>query len=232
VADIPALDQVDHVLGDVLGVVADPLDRLDDEHRLGRYRQQRGPLCNPVVDGAQRVLVLEVEQLVALGDLDGEIGIALAQRLQRALQRRLGRLHHAGEAAAVDLHRIHFVQDHAARDLRDLLRLVADPLQLGEALQRDDDDPEVDAHRLPLGDQLDGGLFAARVEGIEVLLTGDNLLGQIVIALQQGAGRVLHLADGEFAHLDQHLGQLGEILVETVDGMSGVQFGHVRGLLD
>ena len=92
-----------HALGDILGIVADPLDHAGDLQRgddvaqvAGHRRAQRDQL-----DGAPLGLDLErVELLVVLDDLGGAVEVALHQAAHRLADRMFGQAAHLADERA------------------------------------------------------------------------------------------------------------------------------------
>ena len=92
-----------HALGDILGVIRDPLDNPGDaqrgEHLAQVVRHRRAQRDQPR-DLALDLLLDRVDALVVLDDAAGEIGFAACERVHRVGNRRLGAAAHLGDECA------------------------------------------------------------------------------------------------------------------------------------
>ena len=101
---------------------------------------------------------------------------------------------------------------------RDAHRLIADPLQVAVDLDHRQNEPQVDRHRLLLGEQLIGHLVQLalrRVDGGLILL---DVLAQTLVALQIGVHRGLHRLLRERGHRKKLVLELGELKLKVNTG--------------
>ena len=82
----PALDDVDDLLGQVLGVIADALDRLGDEHEVDARGDGARILHHVGDELAQQALELLVDVVVLLQHFEGALGIEAGERIERLAQ--------------------------------------------------------------------------------------------------------------------------------------------------
>src|SRR3954447_16697097 len=224
VAHVLALHHVDHVLGDVLRVIADALERLGDEQDFDRggdgariFHHERDELAQ---DGAELV----VDVLIGAYHLGRAAHVEpreAVERLAQHLQRKRG---HAPDLdIARLLHAIHRVDQlgHA----RDLRRLVADALQVGDGLHHGHDQPQIARGRLTARDDGTAILIDADLHAVHLVVVGNDGRAQIEIAGGEIVDSEAHLLLDEAAHL-QHTGpERFELLVELLGSMFAV---HVK----
>src|SRR4029079_11764239 len=86
VANVGPLDDVDDLLGEVLGVVADTLDRLGDEDQVDARRDRPRVLHHEGDELAQQALELLVAEIVALEDVEGAVDVEPRERVERLAQ--------------------------------------------------------------------------------------------------------------------------------------------------
>src|SRR6266545_8167901 len=148
-----APDDVDDVLGDILGVIADAFDRLGDEHDLER-RRYRPRIFHHVADelpqdGEER----GIDRLIVADHGCRGVYIEPREGVERELQVFLGQPGRPGD----DVHAYRgqaLAPLHLLRLVGDLLDFVADALELVDDLDHGQDHAQVDRGRLALGDDL------------------------------------------------------------------------------
>jgi len=89
------------------------------------------------------------------------------------------------------------------RHARDLRRLVADALQIGDGLHHRDQQAQVAGGRLAARDDLAAGLVEADLESVDAVVVGDHAVDQVHLAGDQGLHRARDLFLDQAAHL-QH----------------------------
>ena len=120
--DVDALDHLDHRLGDVLRVIADPLDRFRDEHDLER-RGDRARILHHVADElAHDREERGVDLLVAADDLGRRGCVEARECVERHLQHLVRALHRPDHVVAT-----HVAQAVGAAGLRRLVRDLLRP---------------------------------------------------------------------------------------------------------
>jgi hypothetical protein len=110
--------------------------------------------------------------------------------------------------------------EHGARDL---LRFVADALELTDSLRHGDDRAQVIRHRLPTRDERELLGIDAAIVCIHRALALDHALGALRIPFGVGQRGLSNLVEHEPAHLDDtHV----ERRQRTVERAAGVPFDH------
>jgi len=96
-----------------------------------------------------------------------------------------------------------------------VLGVVGNAFQRRGDLDRRQDDPEIDRHRLAQRQQLHRLLLHGDVEGVDTGIVGDHLLGRLGVVLAQRHQRLCELALGQAAHLADRGAQPFQFLVEA-----------------
>src|SRR5258708_16918529 len=126
VADVLAMNHVDHVLADILGVIADTLQRAHDPHDLERATNGARVLHHEGDALTVNRLILLVHHLVFPRGLERRLGIHAGKRVERVM-------HHLRNLSAKVLHFAILVRGPLHRgeprgDVAYFLALVADAL--------------------------------------------------------------------------------------------------------
>jgi hypothetical protein len=111
-----------------------------------------------------------------------------------------------------------------ARGLRDVDGEVADPLEVGVDLQRGDDGPEIDGHRLVERQQREAAVVDLDVQRVHRLVADEHAIEQVAIAFDQSLDRQAHLLLREPAHFEQPRLELFELLLEMTNTL--FRLGH------
>jgi hypothetical protein len=101
--------------------------------------------------------------------------------------------------------------------LGDLLRFVADALQVGDGLHHGHDHAQVDRRRLAPGDDVVAGLVEFDLVPVDLAIVGDHLFDQRDVAGLQAVHGALHLLLDQAAHRQHARAQALEIGIELLD---------------
>ena len=191
-------DLEDDPAGDLDRVVGEPLVEPAQQRHVDRGGDAVLPF--PVHQHGEQVAMQVVHRVVFLADPGGLLRIAGDQHLLRAVAQFDCDPAHFGEVA-VDLFGQRMLRMAAAGDLGDVQRQRAHPVDVGDDLDRADDRAQVSGDRRLQRQQHERGLLGARAHRGDLLVVGDDLLGQHQIGLQQGLGCALHRRTCQPAHL-------------------------------
>jgi hypothetical protein len=101
--------------------------------------------------------------------------------------------------------------------LDDVLGLVGDALQVGDDLRGVEEEPHVPSDRLVEGGQAHGLVVDLDLEGVDLVLLGEDDLGVGLVALDQRAHGQLDHRLGQRAHDDDLLEDVLKLFVEVTD---------------
>src|SRR5688572_7171261 len=209
-AELPA-HQVGGLLADVHGVVADPLEAAgNDDHA-------QAPLADVGVgsegeDVLHDAAVGAVDELVEVDERFGATGVSVAERVERDADHLFGPSAHLLEA--LDERRVVRDVTDELRELRDRHAVVRHPLEVEVVVQHRQDEAEVDRDRgLAREERLDAFLDA-EVGSVDLVVEGDDLVGQLDIGLRERVQAAAERAKDERALLLQRRLELVEVLLE------------------
>src|ERR1700736_2556015 len=139
VADVLAVNHVDHVLADILGVIADTLQRAHDPHDFERTTNGARVLHHERDALTVNRLIFLVHHLVFARGLERRLGVHAGKCVERVV-------HHLRDLPAEVFHFAVLVRGPLHRgeprgDVADFLALIADALQIGDGLDDGDDHP-------------------------------------------------------------------------------------------
>jgi len=206
----------DH-LGDVGRVVADPLQILGDEQQMRRLADVVRVFHHVREQGAEDRIVEIIDRLVAFAHPHRRCGVAFDERVEHVVDH-AGRnsRHLRKQGDRLDLADI-LEQRNAPRDI---LGIIADPLDDAGNLERGNDVAEVTGHWRTQGNQLDCVAFGLDLERIELLVLLDDLQGAIEVAPDEAAHGLADRMFGKPAHLADQRAQPLDVLIERLQRMS------------
>ena len=214
---VSPVDQIEDRLGDVGRVVADPLDVLGAEQKMGAERDVARILHHVGQKVAEHRILQRVEFDVALPDRARALGIALRVGVEHVLHQLGGDVVHVLQADDRARH-ARFGAD-LDRALGDVLGEIADPLEIAGDADRADDLAQVDRHRLAARDGHDRQILDLALQRVEARIGGDDLMGERRV----GVGQRVHGVDHHFLRDAAHFGDAAlervELLVVGLDGM-------------
>src|SRR6185437_10489732 len=211
VPDVLAVHHVDHVLADVLGMIADALQGAHDPHDLERAPDGARVFHHEGDALALNRLIFLVHHLVFLRGLDGRLRVHARKRIQ-------GIVHHLRDLAAqvfdlAILVRRPFHGGEPRGNVADFLALVADALEIGDGLDDGDDHPQIAGRRRPQGQYAAAFLVYGQLHAVDLVVFGRHRLAQAAVALDQGGDRLVQLLLDEAAHLQHLIVDLFQVLV-------------------
>ena len=219
-AHVGSLDDVDHLLGDVLGVVADALDRLG--HPDGFQRSRNGArILHHVGDQlAQHRAEFVVDRRVFLQHLGRAAHVQAregVERLAQHLHRDLGGMADRREA----LRGMRALLVDALGHARDLLGLVADALEVGDDLADRHDQAQVARRRLALDHDVVDGAVDRDLVAVDARVVFDHLRDERLVAGGEGLDRGEDLRLDQSAHLQHARARGVEVGLELLGNMLG-----------
>ena len=206
------------ILGDIGGVVADPLDVLRRKQQVRAQADIARVLHHVGQQLAEHRIVERVEARIAAPDGDGLCRIARAEGVQHVLQLPERQLGHVTKAAHQRLRMV--LRRQRQRALGDILGEIADPFEIGADLEHGHDVPQIVGHRLPLRDHDDRALLQLTLEPVDLAVAGGRALGEARIAARQGGESVSQKFLGETAHFRGDAIELGKLRIVGFDGMA------------
>jgi len=193
-------NQIDDGLGDVGGVISDPLDVLGAEQKVRAERDIAWILHHVREEVAEHGILKRVEVDVELPDLPRPFRITLGVCVEHVLQefgRVLVHMPEADDRAGNSQFRANL-----DRALRDVLGEVADPFEVSGHANGANQLAEVDRHRLAASDSHYREIFDFALQRVEAGIDGDDLTRKHPV----GAGERIHGFDhhllGDPAHFD------------------------------
>ena len=219
-----ALDHVMHGLGDVGGVIANSLDVLGAKQMVDAHRYRAGILHRVGEQFPEQRDVERVDLLVALPDLQRLARIAVDEAVEHGGQLRDHQCRHVLEPAHQGALRI--IAAHGDDPLADVLRQVADPLEVVGDAQHRHQRAQIDRHRLSQRDRRNGLVLDLSLQIVDRRVGGNDPSRKTDVAPSQSVDRVGNLLLGEAAHLRDHLRELDKVGVEDARGV----VGNVHGI--
>ena len=196
VAHVGALDDVDHVLGHVLRVVADALDGLRHPDDLERGGDGARVFHHVGDELAQDRPELAVDRRVVADHVGRRVDVEAREGVERAAQHARARLRRRGarrrmRGSGCRPPRSWMLLRHA----RDLLRLVADALEVGDGLGDGEDQAQVVRRRLALDDDLAAVAVERDLHAVHLVVGGDHVVDQRAVAARSSASSARRICD-------------------------------------
>src|SRR5690606_11006509 len=197
--DRDAMDEVVDALGDVGRVIADTLDVLGAEQKMGAEADVARILHHVGQELAKHRIIHGIDLLILAPDREREVTIAFRVGVKHVLEPAHRTLHHAAKAGHDGL-RVGLVRDGKGA-LGRILGKIADALQIRGDAQRRHDVTKVIGHGLPTCDHRDHLAFDIALELVDRFIRLDHRLGELWIALLERIEGVSQRMLGEPAHL-------------------------------
>jgi hypothetical protein len=213
VAYVLAVDHVDHVLADVLGVVTDALQSPYHPHHIecpadgARILHHEGDALT--LDG----LVLLVDQSILAGDTQCRLDVHARERIER-------RVHHVRDDAAemLDLAILvgrTFHGREARGNVTDLLAFIADALEVGNRFDDGHDHPQIPGGRCARGEDAAALIIDRHLHVVHLVVIERHLLAERAVPFDQRSDGLLQLLLDEAAHAEHSAANALEVLVEA-----------------
>ena len=194
----------DHVLGDVGGVVADPLEVLGEHDHVELLRGRLGVAAELAQHRLHHLVLHPVDHVVLVEDGAREVRIGAREGVERAAQRPL---RGARQGRGRRRQRHLGLRRQAPRDLRDVAREVAHALEI----RRDHLDRQHLAQVFRNGrlqrQRLEHGFVDRDLESVDLDVVTLHLGRQRRVALPDRAHRLVDDGLGPSAHAEQTLAQ-------------------------
>src|SRR6202011_1929559 len=205
----PSGVEEDDVFGDIRHPVGDPLQVLGEEEQDGRPLHVYRLLHHEAAQLVPDLVVERVDLVVAFSDGARAILVGLDHRAQDLVHLRFGDRGHLGQVdVGFELRQV----VEPERGPGDAYGMVAHPLQLEHHVLKADDQTQVAGHRLLGGHDHEGALPQLAVQLVDLLVAGNHLLGERVVAIDQGAHRLGDRLFDHAAHADDTRLQLGKLV--------------------
>ena len=189
---------VEDFLADRLGLIAHPLEAVDDGHQR-RQRLERQLALSLQADQLGRQLVAQaIDVLLGLHRLLGQRHVLVDEGLDRGVQHRDGP---AGDVRELLLGEL-VLDGGQHQDLPGhALGVVPDPLQLGVDLHRRVGEPQRAGHRLLADDELQAQPVELLLQLVDALVAHDHRIGELPVVLRQRFHAAFQRALGQIGHL-------------------------------
>ena len=208
-ADVAAGDEVNHVFGDIDGVVADALEILGDENELERGEDDGGIFHHIGKELAEELVAQAIHLIVALHDAAGEFLVAADQGVEAIAHHAFGKLAHAREIH-VGLH-LRMAQ-HAHGGLGDIDGLVADALEIAIDARDGEEKAQVGGHGLLEREEALDAFVNFNLHFIDGVFFVEDGFGEGFFGVEDGVDGLMDGALGEAAHPEKALLQFFEIV--------------------
>src|SRR5258708_2816130 len=212
VADVLALDEVDDVLGDVGGVVADALEIFGDEDQFEGGKDDAGIAHHVAEQFTENLIAVVVHLIVGGEDSLGELHIAADDGVEGVANHLLGELAHAREID-VGLHA--GVAKDAQGALGDVDSLIADALEIVVDAGDSQRESEVDGHELVQGKKLNDAIVDFHLELVDGVFFLEDAIGELFIGIQNGVNGLVNGAFRQAAHPEQPFFHLVDVFLKV-----------------
>jgi len=212
VANVLALNNVDDVLGDIGGVVADALEVFGDEDELEGGIDDAGIPHHVGEQFAEDLVAVVVYLIIGGEDFLREVDVAADDGVESVADHFFGKLAHTRE---IDVGLDAGMAEDALRGLRDVHGLVADALEVVVDARNGQDKAEIDGHQLMKGQQLDDAVIDFDLQFVDGIFFIENALGKLFVGFQDRMDGLMDGALGEAAHPQEALFQLVQIFFEV-----------------
>src|SRR6266550_5028299 len=210
-ANVASGDHVDHVFGDVGGVVSDAFQVLGHQDQLeGGVHDRR--IAHHIGQQFAENLVAELVDLIVAGQHGArQVDIAAHQRIEAVAHHLFCQLAHARQID-VGLHAR--MAHNTLRRLRDVDRLVAHALQIVIDTRYGQHKAEVRGHELLKRQQLHHAVVDLNLQLVDGVLFIEHGVSELLIRIEHGVHGLVHGAFSEAAHPEQPLLQLVEVALK------------------
>ena len=230
VADVLALDDVDDVLGNVGGVVADAFEVFGDEDKFECGEDDAGVTHHVGQEFAEDLVAIMVDLVVHGENLLGELDVATNDGIQGVADHFFGDFAHARE---IDVGLDARVTEDADTGLGDVDGLIADALEVVVDARNREDEAEVRSHQLMEREKLDDAVVDFELQLVDLVFFVEDALGELFVGVKNGVDRLVDGALGERAHPEEPFFDDVEIFFEVAFHLklsSAVKLKPLQGL--
>src|SRR6266403_2005430 len=211
VADVLALDEVDDVLGDVGGVIADALEVFGDEDQFEGGKDHAGIAHHVGKQFAENLVAVVVHAVVRGEDFLREVDVAANDGVESVADHFFGELAHARQ---VDVGFYARVAKDAEGPLGDIHGLIADTLEVNVDARNGQRKTEIHGHELVQGKKLNDAIVDFKLELVDGVFFLEDAPGERLIGFQDSVNGLVNGALGEAAHPEEPLFQLVDVFFE------------------
>ena len=230
-ANVRAAHEEHDVLGDVLRVIADPLEALEREHRVEDRLQQARRSMATVMSWRSAASNSWSISRSSRATSCATLRVAAIQRIDRDPHRLRGELGHVAKRPVHHARRSAGALGGAReREARDLLRLVAGALEVGDGARDGEHRAQVARDRRLPRQQAEALGLDLGLPGVDLLLAPQHQLGRLAVGLEQRPDRGLDLLRHQRSHLVGAPAQARQGAVPGLDGVTLAGLVHVAFL--
>ena len=213
VLDLLSLGQVDRILTDVGGKVGHSLEIAADEQELERRIDGAGVGHHVREQDAEERVVERIHVIVGLADFAAQRAVGPNEGIECITQ-------HTARAAR---HVLDFRVGNDGRTkreepegrLRDVYRVITDPLQIARDLDGADDEAEVASHGLLQRQQFDSQRLDLDFQQVDFAIALDYRIGLVLVAREQGVNGQIDQLFRAGRHFKQPLLERRELIVKV-----------------
>ena len=212
VADVLALDDVDDVLGNVGGVVADAFEVLGHEDEFEGRENHAGIAHHISKQFAEDLIAVLIDLIVASHDFLSKFDVAADDGIQRIADLLFDNFGHAGQ---IDVRLDAGMAKDAQSALRNIDGLIADALEIIVDAGNGENEAQVGGHELMESEELNDAIVKFELKLVDGVLFIEDTLGELFIGIKDGVNRLMNGALGEAAHPEKALFELVQVLFEV-----------------
>ena len=213
VPDVPGLDEEDHILGDVGGVIGDPFNVAADQDQAERAFDGAGVGHHVGQEEAEHTVLELIDLVVAEEDLTSQVRVPSHERIEGVARHLLGDFRHLGD---ID----HRLQRRRLQEtecgLRDIDRLIADAFEVRAHLHGRRDEAQVGGHRLLEGEHLQTPIIDLNLEKVHGGIALDHRFCELSPALHQADQGLVGLGLAQGPHVKEAVLQCPEVTLEVL----------------
>jgi hypothetical protein len=209
VADVTTCNEVDNVLGDVRGVIADALEILRDKDKF-EGRENDGRVFHHVSKKlAKQLIAKPIDLIVALEDALRKFLVAANDGIQTVADHSLGEFAHTRK---IDI-RLHLRVAHDAHGgLRDVHGLVADAFEVAVDAGNRKEEAKIRGHGGLQGELALDALIDLDLHFVDGIFFVEHSFRNTFVRIKYGMNGLMDGTFGEAAHPKQALLQFFEIV--------------------
>jgi hypothetical protein len=204
-ANVLALDDINDILGDIGGVVADPFEVLGNEDEFESRKNNAG-IAHHVGEKFTKNLVAILIDLIVIGqNFLSEVDIAADNSVEGIADLFLDDLAHAWQ---IDIGFDPGMAKDAQGTLGDVDGLIADAFEIIVDAGNGQDETEVCSHELMESEELHDTIVNFELQFIDGVFFIEHAFGELLVGIENGMNSLMNGAFGETAHPKQPLFEL------------------------
>ena len=214
VADVEGRHHEDDVFRHVGGVIANPFEMARDQDQVQGRLDGLGIPRHVPNQFPEHLCLQPVQLIVTIQHPSGQVHVPLDERIERIAQHAL---RDRGHPRNVDEFLDRGMLQIPLSRLGDVDGQIAHAFEIGVDLDRRDDRPQVDGHRLVQGEQLEAAVVDFDVQAVDRVVADEHAFDQLQVALDEGAYGEPDAVFREATHLEQPGLQDIELVLEMSD---------------